>query len=69
MKRLFIAIGITLLLLAIPATIVLSATNAVWNKYEGNPIMFYGKPAGWDDFSIYSTEVMFWDHNLSLIHI
>lgn len=63
MKRLFIAIGITLLLLAIPATIVLSATNAVWNKYEGNPIMFYGKPAGWDDFSIYSTEVMFWDHN------
>lgn len=63
MKRLFTAMGITLILLAIPATIVLSATNAVWNKYTGNPIMFYGKPAGWDDFSIYSTEVMFWDHN------
>ncbi|MCB0151929.1 MAG: hypothetical protein KDE01_30270, partial [Caldilineaceae bacterium] len=63
MKRIFMAIGITLLLLAVPAAIVLSATNSVWNKYNGNPIMFYGPPAGWDDFSIYSTEVMYWDHN------
>jgi sucrose-6-phosphate hydrolase SacC (GH32 family) len=63
MKRVFLAAFITLLLLILPASIALSTPDAGWNKYSGNPIMFYGPPAGWDDFSIYSTDVMFWDHN------
>lgn len=63
MKRVFLAALITLLLLTVPASIALSTPDAGWNKYASNPIMFYGPPAGWDDFSIYSADVMFWDHN------
>ncbi|MBE2236364.1 MAG: hypothetical protein IAE81_01150 [Caldilineaceae bacterium] len=63
MKRVFLAATITLLLLILPASIAFSTPDAGWNKYVSNPIMFYGPPAGWDDFSIYSTDVMFWDHN------
>lgn len=63
MKRVFLAALITLLLLTVPASIAFSTPDAGWNKYASNPIMFYGPPAGWDDFSIYAADVMFWDHN------
>lgn len=63
MKRILLAATITILLLIVPAGIALSTPDAGWNRYTGNPIMFYGPPAGWDDFSIYAAEVMFWDHN------
>ncbi|GIK72167.1 MAG: hypothetical protein BroJett021_11550 [Chloroflexota bacterium] len=64
MRKVFLSLVITLLLLAIPVGYGLSnAQVAGWNKYEGNPIMFYGPPGSWDDFNVYAVDVMFFDKN------
>ncbi len=64
MKKVFLALFITLLLLAVPIGYGLTSADAPgWSKYAGNPIMFYGPPGSWDDFNVYAVDVMFFDHN------
>ena len=51
-------------MLAVPVGYGLSIADAPgWNKYDGNPIMFYGPPGSWDDFNVYAVDVMFFDKN------
>jgi predicted GH43/DUF377 family glycosyl hydrolase len=64
MKRVFLALTITLLLLAVPAGIAFSTMQSnTWTKYAGNPILYYGAPGSWDDFNVYAVHVMYYDNN------
>lgn len=59
MRRVFIALFVTVLLLAVPVGIALSIPNTTWNKYEGNPILYYSAPPSFDDFNVYAVDVMY----------
>lgn len=64
MKRVFLALTITLLFLAAPAGIAFSNMQSnAWTKYEGNPILYYGAPGSWDDFNVYAVHVMYYDND------
>jgi len=66
MKKVFLSLVITLLLLAVPIGYGLSnAQTDGWQKYDGNPVMYYGSPGSWDDFNVYAVDVMFVDDSTS----